>query len=76
MRVSTRSGTILPLPAQMEETQDYKTKAGYSLNKEKDTPPNMVEEITYEPRLATFEMDILDRMGIKEDRRAARTWWY
>jgi len=76
VRVSTRSGTILPLPAQMEETQDYKTKAGYSLNKEKDTPPNMVEEITYEPRLATFEMDIVDRMGIKEDRRAARTWWY
>jgi len=76
VRVSRRSGSVLPLPAKMVETVDYKTKAGYSANKVKDTDPGLVEEITYEPKLATFEMDILEGMGIKEDRKAGKSWWY
>jgi len=76
VRVSMKSGTVLPLPAKMEETIDYKTKKGYSTNDVKDTKPSDVEEITFEPKLATFEMDIMESMGIKEDRKAAKTWWY
>jgi large subunit ribosomal protein L24 len=75
-RVSTRSGTVLPLPAKSEETMDYKTRVGYQPNKIKDTVARDVEDITYEPKLATFEMDIMNSMGIKEERKAAKSWWY
>jgi L-asparaginase II len=36
----------------------------------------LVEEITYEPKLATFDMDIMESMGIKEDRIPKKTYWY
>lgn len=32
--------------------------------------------ITFSPELKTFEMDVMDDMGIKEDRVAAPTYWY
>ena len=32
--------------------------------------------ITFEPSLKTFEMDIAEKMGIKEDRAPKRTFWY
>jgi len=76
VRVAVKSGVVLPLPAKMEETIDYKTKKGYYPNDIKDTLPGDVEEVTYEPKLATFEMDIMESMGIKEDRIAAKSWWY
>eukprot|EP00088_Acartia_fossae_P050749 TRINITY_DN568_c0_g1_i1.p1 TRINITY_DN568_c0_g1~~TRINITY_DN568_c0_g1_i1.p1 ORF type:complete len:267 (-),score=27.01 TRINITY_DN568_c0_g1_i1:101-901(-) len=76
IRVSARTGTTIPTPGQSEETIDYKTKAQYVLNKEKDTKPSVVEDVTYEPKLATFEMDIMDQMGIKETRIPKKTWWY
>ena len=55
---------------------DYKSRTGYILNKDKDTAPAVVEDITYEPKLATFEMDVMDQMGIKEERIPRKTWWY
>ena len=58
------------------ETIDYKDKANYTTNKFKDTAPKEVTRITYEPTLATFEMDIMQKMGIKEDRIPKKTWWY
>lgn len=76
VRVSTRSDRILPFPTQALETVDYKTKAGYKENELKDTPARVVEEITFVPKLATFEMDLMERYGIKEDRVPARTYWY
>lgn len=76
VRVSVRTGAEIPLPGKSEETLDYKTRAGYQLNKDKDTKPSIVEEVTYEPKLATFEMDIMDSMGIKEDREPKKTYWY
>eukprot|EP00088_Acartia_fossae_P018462 TRINITY_DN20678_c0_g1_i2.p1 TRINITY_DN20678_c0_g1~~TRINITY_DN20678_c0_g1_i2.p1 ORF type:complete len:282 (-),score=45.74 TRINITY_DN20678_c0_g1_i2:214-1026(-) len=76
VRVSVRTGTIIPHPKKAEETIDYKTRADYVHNKTKDTPGKVVEEITYEPKLATFEMDIMQSMGIKEDRVPKKSWWY
>ena len=35
-----------------------------------------VEEITFEPSLATFDMDIMKKMGIEETRTPAKTYWY
>ncbi|XP_068893522.1 large ribosomal subunit protein uL24m [Tenebrio molitor] len=75
VRVSTRTGRIIPIPATAEETVDYKTKATYK-EQPKDTKANDVTQITFEPGLKTFEMDIMDVMNIKEDRIPAKYYWY
>lgn len=75
VRVSKRTGRIIPMPAAAEETKDYKTKSLYK-EQPKDTPANVVEEITFHPQLKTFEMDIMEQMNIKEDRTPAKTYWY
>ena len=64
------------MPSKAEETLDYNTKANYVMNKVKDTKPSVVEDVTYEPKLSTFEMDIMDQMGIQESRKPKKTWWY
>lgn len=43
---------------------------------EKDTKASEVTAITFEPALKTFEMDIMEQMGIKEDRVPGKTYWY
>jgi large subunit ribosomal protein L24 len=43
---------------------------------EKDTEATEVMEITFKPALKTFEMDIMEHMGIQEDRVPAKTYWY
>lgn len=75
VRVSTRTGRIIPIPASMEETIDYKSKATYK-EQPKDTAANDVAEVTFDPQLKTFEMDIAQEMGIKEDRVPVRSFWY
>lgn len=75
VRVSKRSGRIIPIPKAQEETMDYKGKKLY-MAKEKDTEEEVVQEITFEPKLATFEMDIMETMGIKEERDPQKTFWY
>lgn len=74
-RISLRTGREIPIPASNDETYDYKTKASY-YEREKDTKAPDVEKVTFYPKLKTFEMDIMDEMGIKEDREAAKTYWY
>ena len=76
VRVSTRTGRILPIPSQAMETIDYKSADTYLENKDKDTPKALVEEVTFQPKLATFEMDIMEKMNIKEDRVPKKTFWY
>ena len=76
VRVSTRTGRILPVPGESFKTKDYNSADNYDENKEKDTPAKIVEELTFEPRLATFEMDIMNEMNIKEDRIPKKTFWY
>ncbi|XP_059617953.1 large ribosomal subunit protein uL24m [Phlebotomus argentipes] len=75
VRVSTRTGRILPIPKEQEETNDYKTKRTY-VEKDKDTASSVVEEITFKPALCTFEMDIMREMGIQEDRIPKKSYWY
>jgi large subunit ribosomal protein L24 len=43
---------------------------------EKDTQSSEVTEITFEPTLKTFEMDIMEQMGIHEDKVPSKTFWY
>ncbi|XP_059470726.1 large ribosomal subunit protein uL24m [Neocloeon triangulifer] len=75
VRVSMRTGRIIPIPPMAEETVDYKTKSSYREG-DKDTHPDDLTKITFEPKLCTFDMEIADKMGIKEDRVAAKTYWY
>jgi large subunit ribosomal protein L24 len=64
------------MPSKAEETIDYKTRSKYRANKTKDTEPRVVEDITYEPRLATFEMDVMASMSIQEHRKPKKSYWY
>ncbi|KAJ8963211.1 hypothetical protein NQ318_018677 [Aromia moschata] len=75
VRVSTRSGRIIPIPATAEETIDYKSRSTYK-EQPKDTDAAATSEITFEPRLRTFEMDIMESMGIKEHRIPPKSYWY
>ncbi|EEC06100.1 ribosomal protein L24, putative [Ixodes scapularis] len=75
VRVSVRTGRILPIPLMAEETMDYKSKQTY-FEQPKDTKAKDLEKITYVPKLMTFAQDIMEEMGIKEDRIPAKTYWY
>jgi len=75
VRVSARTGRIIPLPASIEETIDYKSKAVYK-EQPKDTVADVVTEVTFQPKLRTFEMDVMEEMGIKEDRMPPKSYWY
>lgn len=76
VRISSRTGVEIPIPSEAAATIDYKSKAGYVENKHKDTPSKDVEEVTFEPRLATFEMEIMEKMNIEETRTPAKTYFY
>lgn len=75
VRVSTRTGRIIPLPKADEETHDYKDAKIY-IERPKDTPAKVASEVTFEPTLETFEMQVMREMGIEEDRVPAKTYWY
>lgn len=75
VRVSVRTGRIIPMPDMADETYDYKEKKYYT-EQPKDTTAKVVEEITFIPRLKTFEEEIMEEMNIKEDRVPCKTYWY
>jgi len=75
VRVSLRTGRVIPIPVQAEETYDYKSVTGYK-DQPKDTSADDLARITFLPKLATFEMDIMDEHGIKDDRVPAKFYWY
>ncbi|XP_072946472.1 large ribosomal subunit protein uL24m [Epargyreus clarus] len=76
VRVSSVSSRIIPIPKAHQETIDYKSKELYVENAEKDTTAAAACKITFEPKLRTFEMDIMEAMGIKEDRVPVKSYWY
>ncbi|KAL5282081.1 MRPL24 family protein [Megaselia abdita] len=75
VRVSGRTGRIIPIPESNNETHDYKSKSAY-IEREKDTPGKLIGEVTFTPKLCTFEMDIMEKMGIQEERVPRKTYWY
>ncbi|XP_003746870.1 probable 39S ribosomal protein L24, mitochondrial [Galendromus occidentalis] len=75
VRISLRSGREIPIPLTAEETYDYKTRNTYK-NQPKDTSAADLVKITFLPKLATFEMDIMEEHGIKDDRIPAEFYWY
>uniref|UniRef100_A0A0K8UYZ3 Large ribosomal subunit protein uL24m n=1 Tax=Bactrocera latifrons TaxID=174628 RepID=A0A0K8UYZ3_BACLA len=75
VRVSARTGRLIPIPETNNQTHDYKTPGAY-IEREKDTTAAVVSEITFQPKLSTFEMDIMEEMGIEEERTPKKTYWY
>lgn len=75
VRVSTRTGRIIPTPVAHSATHDYKKQNIY-VERPKDTPGDVVKEITFEPTLETFEMQVLKKLGISDDREPPKTYWY
>ncbi|GFY73471.1 probable 39S ribosomal protein L24, mitochondrial [Trichonephila inaurata madagascariensis] len=75
VRVSVRTGRIIPIPDESKETHDYKVQK-YYVEQPKDTPAAEAEKITFRPKLKTFEQEIMENMGIKENRVPCKTYWY
>ncbi|XP_032663945.1 probable 39S ribosomal protein L24, mitochondrial [Odontomachus brunneus] len=75
VRISTRTGRIIPIPHSSMETKDYKSPKLYK-EQPKDTVSADVLKVTFKPALKTFEMDIMENMGIKEDRVPKKCYWY
>lgn len=75
VRVSTRTERIIPIPESANETIDYKEAKIYK-EQPKDTPAKLVLQETFVPLAKTFEMDICDQMGIKDDRIPYPMHWY
>lgn len=74
VRVSKRSGRIIPMSKRVEETYQYKNKLLYA-ETDKDTLAADMNT-TFVPQLKTFEMEIAEEMGIEEDRIPKKTYWY
>jgi large subunit ribosomal protein L24 len=62
VRVSRRSGRIIPKPVETTERRDFKTRSGY-VEGSKDTPADQVTKRTYTPTLQLFEEEILSKLG-------------
>ncbi|OAD57591.1 putative 39S ribosomal protein L24, mitochondrial [Eufriesea mexicana] len=75
VRVSCRTGRIIPVPLSNQETVDYKAPEVYN-EQPKDTSVDNVKELTFVAEMKTFEMDIMDTMGIEEDRVPKKYYWY
>ncbi|RLV87518.1 hypothetical protein DV515_00015651 [Chloebia gouldiae] len=73
VRVSLRSGRILPVPPQPR--QDGIVPEQW-IDGPKDTSKEDALAKTYRPSLKTFEEEIMDAMGIVETRRAKKSYWY
>uniref|UniRef100_A0A8D8QXN2 Large ribosomal subunit protein uL24m n=1 Tax=Cacopsylla melanoneura TaxID=428564 RepID=A0A8D8QXN2_9HEMI len=76
VRVSKRTGRIIPIPKAAYETVDYKTPTSYKENDTKDTKEADVLAVTFKPSLSTFEMDIMKEQNIEEDRIPVKSFWY
>lgn len=74
-RVSTRTERIIPIPQAAYETMDYVEKDAYS-EQPKDTPAKEANKRTFVPEAKTFEMDICEKQGIKDDRTPYPMYWY
>ncbi|NXA20677.1 RM24 protein, partial [Ibidorhyncha struthersii] len=74
VRVSLRSGRIIPLP--LRQRRDGIRRPFGCADGPKDTSVEDALDKTYLPSLKTFEEEIMDAMGIVETRRAKKSYWY
>ena len=75
LRVSNRTGSILPFPPEAEATEDYARKSEYK-PAEKDTKPTDLIKRTFAAKYKSFEQDLMDQYKINETRQRAPTFVY
>jgi len=75
VRVSLRTGRIIPIPTVAQETIDFKMKEIY-IEQPKDTAAEHIKKVSFVPKIKTFEMEIMDEMGIKEEKIPYPMFWY
>ena len=75
VRISTRTGREIPLPNLAYQLDDLTNPATYDTDK-KDTISDAVEEVTYQPRLRSFEEEVMESMSSTDARKRAQTFWY
>uniref|UniRef100_A0A098LYP5 Large ribosomal subunit protein uL24m n=1 Tax=Hypsiglena sp. JMG-2014 TaxID=1550645 RepID=A0A098LYP5_9SAUR len=73
VRVSVRTGRIIPKP--IEQREDGIIPELW-VDGPKDTSTKDALEKTYTPALKTFQEEIMERMGIVEKRRHRKSYWY
>uniref|UniRef100_A0A8C6XYR0 Large ribosomal subunit protein uL24m n=1 Tax=Naja naja TaxID=35670 RepID=A0A8C6XYR0_NAJNA len=73
VRVSLRTGRIIPKP--LEQREDGIIPELW-VDGPKDTSTKDALEKTYTPSLKTFQEEIMERMGIVERRRHRKSYWY
>ncbi|XP_049607549.1 large ribosomal subunit protein uL24m [Syngnathus scovelli] len=73
VRVSLRTGRIIPKP--VVERRDGIVPEQWK-DGPKDTSVEDTLEKTYTPSLKTLEEEVMEKMGIQEDRRHGPTYWY
>ncbi|XP_033750501.1 probable 39S ribosomal protein L24, mitochondrial [Pecten maximus] len=79
VRVSKRTGRIIPIPQDVEDKLKLESGSISTYKKgNRDTAEKDVLEVTFEPKLATFEEEILESMGIEEEKNPhlPKTYWY
>uniref|UniRef100_A0A915KS64 Large ribosomal subunit protein uL24m n=1 Tax=Romanomermis culicivorax TaxID=13658 RepID=A0A915KS64_ROMCU len=75
VRVSSRTGRIIPIPQRSFETFEYKTVQTYR-ETPVDTPAKLMEKVTFSPQLCTFEEEIMQEYNIKDDRKFGKTYFH
>ncbi|KAF7653815.1 hypothetical protein LDENG_00078150 [Lucifuga dentata] len=73
VRVSLRTGRIIPKP--VVERRDGIVPQQWK-DGPKDTSPEDTLEKTYIPSLKTLEEEVMEKMGIQENRRHQRSYWH
>ncbi|XP_062291959.1 large ribosomal subunit protein uL24m [Scomber scombrus] len=73
VRVSLRTGRIVPKP--VLERRDGIVPQQWK-DGPKDTSPEDTLEKTYVPTLKTLEEEVMEKMGIVENRKPQRSYWY
>jgi large subunit ribosomal protein L24 len=75
VRVSVRSGRIIPLPSGAKQLEDLINPLTY-VESDKDTKEDDLVQVTFKPKLCSFEEEIMSELGIVENRKPAKTYWY
>lgn len=73
VRVSLRTGRIIPKP--LVERRDGIVPQQWK-DGPKDTSPEDALGKTYKPSLRTLEEEVMEKLGIVENRRHRRSYWY
>ena len=66
VRISRRTGTVVPKPPELKDRKDFKSRATY-IEGELDTKAEAVTKVTYIPSLNSFENDVLISLGREDE---------